>query len=156
MVSLVAVSECFILPLTENGCDQHLCLIVVSGYFAVSIFVVTEWVFCLVVVSGCFAVFVFIVTEWVFCLVVVSGCFAVSVFIVSEWVFFCFFVGCCVRIFVVPITESSCDGSVSYVLYFLSHKVVAMGVLTVILGCVGSIRFPVTVVKGDAVQWTGY
>ena len=87
MVSLVGVSECFLLPLTENGCGQHPYLVVVSGCFAVSVSIVSEWVFCLVVVSGCFAVSVFVVSEWVFCLVVVSGCFAVSVFVVSEWVF---------------------------------------------------------------------
>ena len=51
MVSLVGVSECFLLPLTENGCGQHPYLVVVSGCFAVSVFVVSEWVFSLVVVA---------------------------------------------------------------------------------------------------------
>ena len=72
MVSLVGVSECFLLPLTENGCGQHPYLVVVSGCFAVSVSIVSEWVFCLVVVSGCFAVSVFVVSEWVFSLVVVA------------------------------------------------------------------------------------
>ena len=156
MVSLVGVSECFILPLTENGCDQHLCLVIVSGYFVVSIFVVSELVFALVVVSGYFVVSVFVVSEWVFSLVVVSGCFAVSVFVLRRN-------GCFVCLLVV----------VSEYLLFLSQRVAVMGAfrmfcisfrtkwlqwcfLPVIFGCVGSIRFPVTVVTGDTVQWTGY